>query len=395
MANTVHKLRKSFQYNRYLLPLVRRLEATAVDQWGWIEHTADNPDHPEKEPWLADYCERNWIPENSSEFRHLQKEYEESEDGPGEAPVDAWEGDMRDEWKQDMRTAALEEWDKAGHGDWKANEDALGELEFLDIVGSAPALRTLVVRGFTTTLHPTTMKKRGPYPLIEALETPDDSPFIDNRTLASLLASRTPNLRSLSGSMRRWSPDGTKANPIPPSLTRLKVTGYDYKDSRINTLLLQAQPNLRSLTLSPAAPGWASSPTLRTLLSSLETFVVDYPRLEDDVEETDALILALSFSSLRHIELVPASTTLFSFLPPSLRSITLMPIEGSRVNHFKQMEGTLEMLKKASTQPLRVEFAVRIASWREAMAARDEWRDDYAAEGHTVATRYVLPRMYF
>ncbi|KAL8286778.1 hypothetical protein RQP46_004306 [Phenoliferia psychrophenolica] len=247
MADTVKQLRKSFSKNSQLLPLVRRLEASAVDEYAWVEDDYDSrsSDEQVREEWLESYCERNGIEEESDEWIGLN-----------ENPIE--DGDAADDFEDDMRSDAKMAWSASGHGAWQAKRtNPEGALEVLDFVGSAPALRRLVVRDFLTPLRAVDLAKRGSYPLIESLVLPQDSPFLADGRLAPFLVSRAPNLRSLSGYADQTHRTGDTSCPfisIPPSLTSLRFIGYDQDDPRIEPLLLQAQPRLRSLFLMPGIP---------------------------------------------------------------------------------------------------------------------------------------------
>ncbi|KAL8286660.1 hypothetical protein RQP46_004188 [Phenoliferia psychrophenolica] len=380
-ADKVKKLQKAFKANAHLLPIVRRLEATAVDEFDWRQYHIDGPrdDARSKEAWLKAYCKQKEIKKDSQEWLLIM------EGGNHEA-----EG----EWDMVLLHDAGYAWNKNAHGAWKGKGkgNPEGARELLDIVASAPALRSVVVREFAEKLDATDIATRGPYPLIESLEAPvntdsetPSSPFFANHSLPSFLASSSPNLRSLSG---HRTPGSRKVPVIslPPSVTRLEIIGFNGKDARIDNLLLQVQPSLKSLTLHPAraSQDWPSSQAITSLLSSLETLVVIDEKVLTYQAGMDALILAIAPSSLRHLELIPATATLIAALPPSLQSIALLPatpLAGS----LPEMERVLELMKAANTQPLRVEFATAFEG--QGWPRWEECRDAYAAEGHTLSAR--------
>ncbi|KAL8286679.1 hypothetical protein RQP46_004207 [Phenoliferia psychrophenolica] len=379
MADKVRRLRKSFKSNPNLLPLVRRLEATAVHQDEWIEYqlaTASDDDADDSsKAWSEAYYDRHDIDENSQEWLLMEDAARE-------------DGEERGQWEEDVRSDAKDAWVRKGYGAWKGKGNSEGALQLLDIIASAPTLRILVVRDFTRRLHPRDIATRGPYPLIAALEasTYRTSSFFIDHTLPSILASSTPNLRSLSGNIG-YRGGGAPIISLPPSLTRLRIEGYN-GDTQIDTLLLQTQPSLRSLTLVGPKPGWASSPALVALLSSLETFTVEYHHpLAEYSGEIDSLALALApSSSLRHLEVVPATATLLAALPLSLQSIALLPVKNTTEDPREDMKRVLELMKVAATHPLRVEFLA--ASRSEGEVAWEECRDAYAVEGHVLSVRY-------
>ncbi|KAL8286680.1 hypothetical protein RQP46_004208 [Phenoliferia psychrophenolica] len=402
MADKVKALRSSFNENPQLLPLVRRLEATAVPEDTFVfqqMHLRDDSDWAlAKQSWLEGYCRRNGLEEDSQEWLQVM------EDGFEDHSVE--DSPLRDAWAADTTRDAKHAWDTNGHGTWAGERNPEGSREFLDLIASAPALRSVAVRGFVMKLDATDIATRGPYPLIESLEAPQSSPFFADHRLSSFLASSTPNLRSLSGNCAF---DSRKAPLItlPSSLIRLEIAGYNPK-SRINALLLQIQPTLRSLTLIPSCNGWASSPTLGTLLSSLESFNVTDNLHGNDDSVIAALALAFAASSsLRHLELVPASATIIAALPPSLQSILVFPATDNHMHvHYGSETGddddelereerdlgvemgkVLELMKTAATQPLRIEFVT--AAWRgdEERVAWEEWREAYATEGHILSHR--------
>ncbi|KAL8286611.1 hypothetical protein RQP46_004139 [Phenoliferia psychrophenolica] len=377
MADKVKKLRKSFSCNPNLLPLIRRLEATAVHRGEWIEYQLENPSEYAdawKQAWFKAYCEREGIVEDSHDWLRMM------EDGLEDSSA----GDARAE---DMWSDAEDAWARRGHGQWEGFRNLEGALELLDIIASTPALRTLVVREFADTLQEPDIAKRGPYPIIESLEVTGScpSPFFLARNLPSLLASATPNLRSLSG----YNGHLSRAAPaifLPLSLTRLEIMNYKKMDPRIDTLLLQVQPSLRSLTLSPSTFDWASSPTLVTLLTSLETLTIANNLHYSHDKDINNLARAIApSSSLRHLGLVPATAALIAALPPSLLSITLLPTKTESGAPRFEMEQVLGLLKAATTQPLRVEFAKKY-EW-QGWLGWEECRDMYEAEGHTLSVQ--------
>ncbi|KAL8286610.1 hypothetical protein RQP46_004138 [Phenoliferia psychrophenolica] len=379
MGDKVKKLQNSFKNDKRLLLLVRRLDAFAVSEDAWIEYKLQNldPNDPSRETWFDDYCQRKGIEYDSEEWQELS-----------EQPLEL--GDAGEEWEEDMRADLEEQWAQRGHGvwKWKGKRNVDGALELLDIVGSAPALRTIVLREFEDALHPSDVAKSGPYPRVESLDALTHSPFFADNTLPSLLASKSPNLRSLCGTMTHFTDQSPKAPPIslPPSLTKLAIIDYIGLDTRIDTLLLQIRPSLRSLTLTTASSGWASSPALKALLSSLEAFVVRDNWFRRHEEDIDSLTRAITPSpSLHHLGIVPASATLIAALPPSLQSIALLPAVNAVEDPRLEMERVLDYLKAASTQPLRVEFLTIFRS--EARVAWEACKEEYAAAGYTLSVR--------
>ncbi|KAL8286635.1 hypothetical protein RQP46_004163 [Phenoliferia psychrophenolica] len=390
MSDKVWRLFESFDGNPQLLPLVRRLEATAVNVEDWVTEQLRNPkvdedDSDLKRDVLKDYCLRHGIEENSPEWRATM------EDGVEDPNV-------RSEWEEHKRGVVEAVWNDNDYGTWEGEENSEGALELLDIVGSAPALRSLVVRAFDMDyLQATEIATRGPYPLLESLGTSGDipycgDPFFAGRSLPSFLASSSPNLRSLSGTVAMINPSDTPSPiiPLPSSLVRLEIRHYD---PTIDTLLFQAQPSLRSLTLIQPSAGWASSPALLDLLSSLENLVVTRTlsrRKRHREDDLTSLTHAIALSrSLRHLKLFPATAELIGALPPSLQSITLrpvaditLPVRGDMEDPRLEMERVLGLLKAAATQPLRVEFLTDLKS--EGREAWEEYRDAYAAMGHTL-----------
>ncbi|KAL8286619.1 hypothetical protein RQP46_004147 [Phenoliferia psychrophenolica] len=200
MGDKVWRLLEAFDGNPQLLPLVRRLEANAVHVEDLVEYQRRNPknvdgdDSDPKRVFLEDYCRRKGIEEDSLKW-HATME------GGLENTSAAW-----DEWTHHTRGVVEAFWDDNDCGTWEGEGNEEGTPELLDIVGSAPALRDLVVRDFLFFLEATEVAQRGPYPLLESLETSGDipycgSPFFANRSLPSFLASSSPNLRSLSGTV--------------------------------------------------------------------------------------------------------------------------------------------------------------------------------------------------
>ncbi|KAL8286744.1 hypothetical protein RQP46_004272 [Phenoliferia psychrophenolica] len=385
MADTLSHLHKSFSANSELLPLVRRLEACAVSETGWVETNCERKrgNGYLRELWLDSLIVREGIMEGSERWDRLLN-------------LSIEEGIGADDFICDMRDAAQDDWDTAGHGAWRdRSNNPEGALELLDLVESAPALQSLVVRDFWYALRPADIASYGPYPLLESLQF-EYPPFPINMTLPSLLTSWAPNLRSLSGPMDSFHPDDIRRTPIiiarlPLSLSHLEIEDFDFHDLQIRSLLLlQAQSNLRSLTVAPVQSCWVSLPAMTTLFSSLDTLIIiERSRGPPSLEAMDLLALAISSSSsLRHLELVTARAPLVASLPPSLQSITLTPLRGhySYSGVPKEIERFHGLFKKAGIQPLRVEFAARQNNLESAREAGDKWRDAYAVEGHTLTT---------
>ncbi|KAL8286661.1 hypothetical protein RQP46_004189 [Phenoliferia psychrophenolica] len=188
MADKVKMLCVSLNANLQLLPLVRRVEAIAVQMDEWVEYQVESPsgESDTKQKFLEDYCKRIGIEEDSPAWWRMMDD-------------DLENTDAEDEGAKYQMAVFKAVWNDNGHGTWLVNHDQEGALEFLDLVESAPALRSIVVHGFWDTLSATEIAKRGPYPLVESLETTIESPFVVDHTLPSLLTSWAPNLRSLSG----------------------------------------------------------------------------------------------------------------------------------------------------------------------------------------------------
>ncbi|KAL8286677.1 hypothetical protein RQP46_004205 [Phenoliferia psychrophenolica] len=384
MGDKVKKLLRTFQENDPLFLLVRRLEATAVHRNDWVDYHLENPggdSELKKQAWLEDYLERGGVEQYSKHWTQMM------EDG-----IENCGAEAEDQWVEDMRSDARDAWDAKGHGEWKRKRNHEGARELLDIMTSATALRSLVLRGFSHKLDEDDTQIYGPFPHLESIAADiSASPFFLNANLPSFLAASAPNLRSLSGYARRSNREN-RENPVirlPPSFTRLDIAGYDQRELRLDALLLQVQPTLRSLTLLPASPGGASSPTVAALLSSLETFIVKDDRFwqcPDDIKSLERAITASS--SLHHLEGIPATATLIAALPSSLQSITLPYSIKAHEHLCVEIARVLEFLKTATTHPLRVEFTTDDRSrWLEQELDWEEYRDAYAEVGHTLSVR--------
>ncbi|KAL8286636.1 hypothetical protein RQP46_004164 [Phenoliferia psychrophenolica] len=132
MADKVRKLRTSFNENAQLLPLVRRLEATAVPEDTFVIHHR---------------CQRNGLEEDSQEWLQVM------EDGFKDRAVE--DSPLRDAWAADTTRDAKYAWDTKGHGTWAGERNPEGSREFLDVIASAPALRSVAVRDFAKKLDAT------------------------------------------------------------------------------------------------------------------------------------------------------------------------------------------------------------------------------------------------
>ncbi|KAL8286678.1 hypothetical protein RQP46_004206 [Phenoliferia psychrophenolica] len=155
MADKVKKLQKSFQTNAHLVPLVRRLEATTVRVDEYIVHQLRPRDDAalEERAWLEGYLREEGIEEDSQEW--LQVFADGFEDSAVKNSA------LREAWTADTMRDARYAWDRNGHGTWAGRENQEGPpegaRELLDVIASAPALRSLLVRGFTRTLDATDM----------------------------------------------------------------------------------------------------------------------------------------------------------------------------------------------------------------------------------------------
>ncbi|KAL8286747.1 hypothetical protein RQP46_004275 [Phenoliferia psychrophenolica] len=231
MADTVIKLHHSFNNNPNLLPLVRRLEACAVDEETWVDCERYRLPAEKRTKWLDQYCDWEGIQEGTRQWKRLHE--------------DEWieDGDAGQEFEDETEVFLEASFAERGRGAWSGERNPEGALELLDLVASAPALQDIAVRGFKIALDRADIADRAPLPLITSIHTDFESPFLVKTTLSSLLVSWAPNLRSLRGYTdsvinRSQSPLAPTAALLPPSLTHLHIEWLEPEDPLMETLIV-------------------------------------------------------------------------------------------------------------------------------------------------------------
>ncbi|KAK4702491.1 hypothetical protein P7C70_g3730, partial [Phenoliferia sp. Uapishka_3] len=296
LSGTVRRLQASLKANPALLTLVRRLEVTAIshDSWYWEEWEIARQDRA---------ADSNNPPSNMSD-----EEFAET--------------DKALEWA----------WFGAGHSEWEGLPGVmqLGARSLLNLMEAATNLRVVVLEGFDGDI-PEELATRRTFPSLETLDTVSHSPpfpqiqsdldgtnsfpfTFDTSSFPALIASQSPNLRRMCGRLDNRNSLG----PLPP-LTHLNIVQKSEDDLSLLALLLQIQPILVSLRLTPrVGPGWAH--TISPFILSLESLTLDTSLHSSLINE--AMRQPTHYEeNLLQLELRVLSTALAN--APSLRQVAL------------------------------------------------------------------------
>ncbi|KAK4697655.1 hypothetical protein P7C70_g8178, partial [Phenoliferia sp. Uapishka_3] len=327
LSSTVTLLRVSLSANLDLLGLVRRLEVTAVPYATW---------HAEKVEAAVDKREEDI---ESDYFQGVPNDSEEA-------------------WEQELDHNVRMDWYASGNARWSGAEGvlALGAHEVLELLDIMPNVQAVVIRGFEGTVCCSIATPNSSFikafdtfvtcrlfRSIQSLDASNSCPFNPDpcSSFASFLASRSPNLRRMCGTL----PDKLSLSQILPGLTHLDIqhTSSSSSSASLTALLTHTQSTLQSLRLTPRiGAGWANS--LLPYITTLESFTLDttlhaspgsLTSSEDESEilsiELEIISSALSNSpSLRHVGLEAhrkaweqMSKPILNFLTPQVSSLSL------------------------------------------------------------------------